>query len=104
MTRLVLRDSAVDDINAIADHIAQDNPEAARNWYDAVLDAANQLAQMPGMGAVREFEAPELAGLRSWPIKGFRSYLMFYRPIKDGVDVTRVIHGARDLERVLLEG
>jgi plasmid stabilization system protein ParE len=85
MTRLVLRDSAVDDINAIADHIAQDNPEAARNWYDAVLDAANQLAQMPGMGAVREFRSARAGG----------SSILAYQGVPELLDVLPTHKGWR---------
>jgi toxin ParE1/3/4 len=31
----------------------------------------------------------------------FRNYLVFYRPIEDGVEVLTVLHGARDLQAVL---
>ena len=33
-----------------------------------------------------------------WRVKGFEKYLVFYRPLKDGIVVLRVIHGARDIE------
>ena len=29
------------------------------------------------------------------------SYLIFYRPIDDGIEVVRVLHGARDIERAV---
>jgi hypothetical protein len=28
-------------------------------------------------------------------VKNFERYLVFYRPIQDGIEVVRVIHGAR---------
>jgi plasmid stabilization system protein ParE len=31
----------------------------------------------------------------------FRNYLVFYRPIRDGIEVLTVLHGARDLHAVL---
>jgi len=37
-------------------------------------------------------------GLRAWPIDGFRNHLVFYRPTDEGVDIVRVLHGARDIE------
>jgi len=35
-----------------------------------------------------------------WPIKGFKNYLIFYRPIEQGVEIVRVLHGARDMPSV----
>jgi plasmid stabilization system protein ParE len=32
-------------------------------------------------------------------VKGFENYLIFYRVIRDRVEIARVMHGARDLER-----
>lgn len=52
------------------------------------------------MGAVREFKCPELIGLRSWSIRAFENYLIFYFQTEAGIDVVRVLHGARDLERI----
>ena len=31
-------------------------------------------------------------------MKGFTSHLIFYRPARNGVEIVRVIHGARDIE------
>jgi len=33
-------------------------------------------------------------------VKGFERYLIFYRPLTDGVEILRAIHGARDIERL----
>jgi hypothetical protein len=37
--------------------------------------------------------------LRSFPVKGFENYLIFYGPISDGIEVFHIIHGAWDLDR-----
>lgn len=56
--------------------------------FDATL---NVIATAPNMGRkVEEFAA----NLRSFPIG---SYLIFYRPVEDGIQLIRVIHGARDI-------
>jgi toxin ParE1/3/4 len=52
------------------------------------------LAQFPGVGPAREELA---AGLRSCPLG---SYVIFYRVVKGGIEVARVLHGARNLRRV----
>jgi toxin ParE1/3/4 len=80
--------------------IGEDNLDAAERFLAAAEDAITKLADMPGMGALRDFKNSELVGLRSWPIKGFESYLVFYMPTPTGIDVLRVLHGARDLERL----
>ena len=30
------------------------------------------------------------------PVPGFRSHLIFYRPLSSGVEIVRILHGARD--------
>ena len=46
-------------------------------------------------------ERPELApALRCFVIG---SYLIFYRPQPDGIQVIRVLHGSRDLRRISFE-
>ena len=48
------------------------------------------LATQPHAGQARSDLAPEL---RFLPVG---NYLIFYRPIENGVEIARVIHGARD--------
>lgn len=98
--RIVLRREAEGDIDSISDYIAHDNIDAARRFRQMVKEDITSLAEMPGMGALREFPNPRLHGVRSWPIKHFRNYLIFYRPIERGIEVLRIIHGARDIERL----
>jgi len=52
------------------------------------------------MGRRREFDNPDLIGMRSWRVKRFPKYLIFYIPIEDGVEIVRVLHGARNLEAI----
>ena len=100
MARLIVRDDADADIDEIASFIARDNAEAGRRFYDAVLDDFRRLVAMPRIGAKRYVRRPQLQNLRSWPIGGYRNYLIFYLALDDGIDVLRIIHGARDVERI----
>lgn len=34
-------------------------------------------------------------------IKGFEDYLIFYRPLADGVEIVRVLHGKRNIPTIL---
>jgi toxin ParE1/3/4 len=69
----------------------------------AVETTARQLARMPGMGTPWESDKPGLAGMRFFPVTKFRNHLLFYRPIESGIELVRVLHGARDLDALLDE-
>jgi toxin ParE1/3/4 len=101
--RVERTDRSVSDIIEHALFIARDQPDAARRFVEATADAIEKLAIMPNMGAIRESADPDLAGLRQWPIKGFRNFLIIYYPLRDGIVVVRVLHGARDIDRSITE-
>jgi toxin ParE1/3/4 len=55
----------------------------------------HRIASTPGVGTSRESISK---GLRSVP---FGSYLIFFREARGGVEIVRVIHGARKWQRLL---
>lgn len=73
---------------------------AAEAFLRAVAADARKLADAPGMGGLRDFQDPRLAGIRSWPVSGFNNYLLFYRATDAELQVLRVLHGARDIDAV----
>lgn len=103
MTRILKRRSAKVDLIEQADFIAQDNLEAALRFLDAAEDTFNRLAEFPRIGKSRKVKSRILSDVRQFPIIGFEKYLIFYRPIKDGIEVLRILHSARDLKRILNE-
>jgi toxin ParE1/3/4 len=58
---------------------------------------------MPGLGTGYEPGEPIFADLRVAPVSRFKRYLVFYRPLAGGIEVLRVLHGARDVEGLLAE-
>ena len=85
-----------------ADYLMQEaSLETALRFYDAAAATFENLARMPGMGERRESSNPRLAGLRVWRIEGFANHLIFYRPVEGGIEIVRVLHGARDIDSVL---
>jgi toxin ParE1/3/4 len=90
------------DIDAIVEGIASDNIDAALRFYESVRTDANDLARMPGMGPLYGLRGP-FANVHFWPITRFRSYLLFYRPIPEGIEIVRILHGARDIPRTIHE-
>jgi len=53
--------------------------------------------------ALCSFPNPALANMRCWSIRCFKNYVIFYRPISEGIEVIRVLHGGRDIERLFQE-
>jgi toxin ParE1/3/4 len=97
-----VRAQAEDEIDRIARYIARRNLDAGKRFYDAVEDAVNKLAEFPGMEALPTAKNPKLKGLRSWPIKGYRNYLIFYLPLASGgIEVLHVFHGDRDFDAII---
>lgn len=84
-------------------YIGEQNLDAAERFLQAVDHDAKAIRDMPGIGALRDFESPALHGLRSLPVTGFLNYLIFYLVTDSEVQLLRIIHGARDLEPALLE-
>ena len=94
MPRVARRPLAEADILEIWDYIADDSLAAADRWVDRLDEQFRMLAAQPMMGSAREELAP---GVRSFP---FGRYVVFYMPLNDGIDVVRVLHGARDIDAV----
>ena len=96
--RILRKPQAARDILQIASYISEDSLDASIRFLEAVETTFLALARRPLMGASRTFKDATLAGIRMWRVKGFESYLIFYRPLADGIDVVRLVHGARDIE------
>jgi toxin ParE1/3/4 len=98
--RVVVRPLAKEDLDEQALYIAKDNVAAALRFLDAAESAFSRLSHMHEVGSRREFARPELANVRSWPIPGFEKHVIFYQSAGGVVDILRVVHSARDLERI----
>jgi len=79
------------DLEEIWFFIPQDDPAAADRWLDTLEEKIALLADNPLMGPSRPDIAREL---RYHPVG---SHLLLYRVIRDGIEIVRVVHGARHL-------
>jgi toxin ParE1/3/4 len=100
---IIRRPAADEDVRLAAIRIAQDNPRAAIRFINAVRTTEEALLHTPGMGTLRDYNNPALTGMRWHSVRGFRKYLVFYIPRSDGIEVVRVLHGARDLDLLFSE-
>ncbi len=95
MAKVTYAPIANDDLAEIVSYIAQDNPNAARNWLRRIRAACNLLGTNPAMGERREDFG--VAGCRSFTVGGF---VVFFRRLDDGVEIARIVHGSRDLRQL----
>ncbi len=91
MARIIRAPAAESDALEIWSYIATDNSDAADRLLDRFDDVIRAISKQPQMGRSVEELAPSL---RFVPIG---SYLIFYRPADDGVEIVRLLHGARDI-------
>ncbi|BDI15415.1 plasmid stabilization protein [Nostoc cf. commune SO-36] len=96
MSRCILAPSARLDLKEISSYIVRYNPDAALRLNKKIIQQCKLLADFPNMGQSSDNFA---SGLRSFPVE---EYLIFYRPINDGVEIVRIVSGYRDLETVFL--
>lgn len=79
--------------------------EVADRFLRAADKTLEQLAIMPESGIPVFVRNTDLQGIRRFPVSdGFEKILLFYFPLHDGIDLVRVVHGNRDLERFFAEG
>jgi len=101
---VVIRPSADQDIDREALQIASSlGMDAGLRFYEACDRAFALLLTQPKLGVIRDFDLPLLAEMRLWKLKGFEDYLVFYRPMKAGIEVLKVIHGSRNLPALFAE-
>lgn len=95
MAKLRFSEKAQNDLLEIGDGIAEHDPERAMQVLNDLEEKCQTLAALPMMGRDREGLAPRLRSLALPP------YVIFYYPIANGVDVSRILHSSRDIEAAL---
>ncbi|MDX8502362.1 type II toxin-antitoxin system RelE/ParE family toxin [Mesorhizobium sp. VK4C] len=99
MRRLVFAAQAEMDLEAIADHIASDNPARAVTFIQELRNACIELRTMPE-------RCPLVPRRRSSGIRRrvHGSYLIFFHVGAETVEILHVLHGAMDYEQILFPG
>lgn len=93
---VVLTAEAEQDLDAIASHIARDNPPRALTFLQEIRDQCLGLATMPERFPL----VPRYAahGIRK---RSHGNYLIFYRAEHDRIVIVHILHGARDYLSIL---
>jgi toxin ParE1/3/4 len=94
--RILRTPEAITDLDGIWDYTARDNPAAADRMLDELNERFVLLSENPEIGELQ----PKLAD-GTYRRFTCRSYVIYYRPLEDGIVLVRVLHGARDHEKLL---
>jgi plasmid stabilization system protein ParE len=96
VTSFVLSPEAAQDLSEIYEYIAQDSAGAAERVRMELLEAIRGLAEMPRKGHTRK----DLTSHKVlfWPV---RTYQIIYRCETQPLEVVAVLHGKRNLRRIL---
>lgn len=86
---------ALSDMRTVTGFIGRDSKRAARQWALEIREKFRIIGRSPKIGVAR----PELGeNQRSFP---FGNYLIFYREMSSGIEISRVLHGARQWQDML---
>jgi toxin ParE1/3/4 len=100
--KLVLLPSAdADIVRQFGWYVEHGLPDIARRFRSSVELSIKLALSRPKAGAPKHVSNPALSDLRSWPVKGFDEFRIYYLARQDALMVVRVLHGKRDIGAIL---
>ena len=101
MTLFRLTPEATADLFEIWSYIAAHSPQAADRVENAVYRACAFVAAGPLRGQTRQdlTDRP----LRFWTVQRYPNYIVVYDPTTSPVQIIRILHGMRNVRRILAE-
>jgi len=89
------RPLALKDLEDIWFFIAQDSVKNANRFIEEIEEKCGILSGFPCMGCLRD---EIIQSLHNFPVV---SYMIYYFPITNGIDIIRVVHASRDINNLL---
>jgi toxin ParE1/3/4 len=99
--KVVVRDDAVADMEGQAAYLNQGGRTVGDRFLVSARRVFEQIAAMPATGELIASRNPRLAGLRCMMVPKFKNHVIFYLPTVDGIEVLRLLHGARNVQGIL---
>ena len=81
---------ALENLESHFDHVASENPQAARRIFTRIVDAVDKLGQFPAIGRVGR-----VADTRELYVSG-TAYMVSYRVHRGTVEILRLLQTAQD--------
>lgn len=97
MADYLLSPEALEDLRNIRDFIAADNTQAADKLLDQFFEVFENLAKWPRQGHARADVTNR--DVRFWPVG---DYLVVYRENPKPLQIVAILHGARDVPKVIM--
>jgi toxin ParE1/3/4 len=94
MPQVVRSERAQQDLEGILDFLDSQSTQAADRFAVKFEQSCELHAAHPQIGAGATEYAPNLRHFTVW------NYAIFYRPLEDGIELIRIIHGARDIPKL----
>jgi toxin ParE1/3/4 len=94
MARVIRSEQAQQDLEGILDYLDAQGTDAADRFAVKFDQACDLYAEHPEIGASVTEYAANLRHFIVW------NYAIFYRPMADGIELIRIIHGARDIPKL----
>jgi len=85
---------AIRDLEEIWEYIAEDSELNADRFIDQIIEKCCELVDLVGVGHRRDDLIPGMLSL------AFRKYIIFFQRNESGVEIVRVLHGARDIRSI----
>lgn len=94
--RLLYRSLFLEDVTECAEYLVSEaGGKIAAEWYQSLQAALAQILKNPEIGRLRRDLPPE--GIRTFNLRKYPNYLVFYRVDKNQIELLRVRHGMMNL-------
>lgn len=101
---LIVKPAARSDIlRQVSYYSDLERPDVALRFVGAIELSFEVLSKTPFAGSPRYFDDVRLQGLRTWPVQGFDHFRIYYLIQDDRLTVVRILHGRRDVERIITD-
>lgn len=99
MFKLIYAVEADNDLQAIYDYIATDNPDRAVSYLGEIEKQILRLKDLPNIGHESKYSELKALGVRILP---FDDYLIFHTVNERNniINIVRVLHGSTDYKRL----
>jgi toxin ParE1/3/4 len=98
VNRYFLKPRADRDLDELAAYLASEaSLSVAIRFLERARETLELIANHPEIGWHANLRHADLKSMRIFRIRGFERTLIFYRPISNGIEILRVVHGSRNL-------
>ncbi|MBL8851798.1 MAG: type II toxin-antitoxin system RelE/ParE family toxin [Planctomycetaceae bacterium] len=104
MAHVTFRPRAERDIDEVYLYLGKQSSDLAVKFLQQVEFTTAALAQSPDLGIRYCSVHDRITDIRVYRIRRFPNHLVFYRSVENGIEVLRLLHGARDIESLFDSG